>query len=109
MNRLRILRGINTTVDVSQIGLTAPRAGRYGPQGCQRSELKQGYSTAGTTGQGWFLMLSSVDAAYPHTEQTGTTIVLKMDRTTPEPVIPISQWAGGDISTPIPLGDSALA
>ncbi|MBC7809197.1 MAG: ATP-binding protein [Akkermansiaceae bacterium] len=71
--------------------------------------LKQGYSTAGTAGQGWFLMLSSVDAAYLCTGLTGTTIVLQMSRTVPEPTIPISQWAGGDVATPIPFNEPVLA
>lgn len=73
------------------------------------STLKQGYSSAGTAGQGWFLMLSSVDAAYLYTGQTGTTIVLQMNRTAPEPMIPLSQWTGGDVPTPGPFGDAALA
>jgi anti-sigma regulatory factor (Ser/Thr protein kinase) len=70
--------------------------------------LKQGYSTTGTAGQGWFLVLSSVDTAYLHTGPTGTTIVLEMNRTAPEPVIPLSQWAGGDVASPIPRDEPAL-
>lgn len=73
------------------------------------STLKQGYSTMGTAGQGWFLMLSSIDIAYLFTGPTGTTIVLQMGRIAPDPVIPISQWAGGDVVTPVPFSDPALA
>ncbi len=71
--------------------------------------LKQGYSTAGTAGQGWFLMLSSVDAAYLHTGEGGTTIVLQMEITPPEPTIPLSQWVGGDVPAPIPSGEPVPA
>ena len=69
--------------------------------------LKQGYSTAGTAGQGWFLMLSSVDAAYLKTGEDGTTIVLRMSARVPEPVIRLSQWVGGDIDAPGPSGVAA--
>jgi anti-sigma regulatory factor (Ser/Thr protein kinase) len=72
------------------------------------STLKQGYSTMGTAGQGWFLVLSSVDAVYLYTGKTGTTIVLQMQRTAPEPMIPLSQWVGGDVVTPNPLDAKLL-
>ncbi|MBC8140054.1 MAG: ATP-binding protein [Armatimonadetes bacterium] len=69
--------------------------------------LKQGYSTMGTAGQGWFLMLSFVDAAFLYTDATGTTIVLEMRREPPIPLIPLSHWVGGDIPSPEPAGLAA--
>lgn len=61
------------------------------------STLKQGYSTAGTAGQGWFLVLSFVDAAYLLTGAEGTTLVLEMSRR--EPVsVPFSSRVGGDVA-----------
>jgi len=49
------------------------------------STLKQGYSTAGTGGQGWFQILSLVDTAYLLTGPDGTTVVLEQGPTRPEP------------------------
>ena len=66
--------------------------------------LKQGYSSMGTAGQGWFLMLSFVDAAFLHTGGSGTTVVLQMNRVKPQAAIPISQWAGSDVVAPYPVG-----
>ncbi len=40
----------------------------------------------GTAGQGWFLMLSSVDTAYLSTSAAGTTVVLQMNREVADPV-----------------------
>jgi anti-sigma regulatory factor (Ser/Thr protein kinase) len=58
--------------------------------------LKQGYSTAGTAGQGWFQVLSLADAAYLRTGADGTTVVLEMARET-SPPIPFSVEVGGDV------------
>lgn len=46
--------------------------------------LKQGYSTAGTAGQGWYLILHCVDRAYLFTEPGETVVVLEMDKSMPE-------------------------
>lgn len=73
------------------------------------STLKQGYSTMGTAGQGWYLVLSSVDSAHLFTGKSGTTIVLQMHRTAPEPMIPLSQWVGGDVTAPTPRDAKLLA
>ncbi|MBC8103043.1 MAG: ATP-binding protein [Cytophagales bacterium] len=40
--------------------------------------LKQGYSTAGTAGQGWYLVLNLVSIAYLLTGTKGTTVVLEV-------------------------------
>lgn len=61
------------------------------------STLKQGYSTAGTAGQGWFLVLTFVDAAYLLTGPTGTTVVLEMGREQPHQSVPFSEVVGGDV------------
>lgn len=66
--------------------------------------LKQGYSTMGTAGQGWFLVLSFVDAAYLLTRAVGTTIVLEMHRDAPSAHIPLSHGVGGDVLSPKPGG-----
>jgi anti-sigma regulatory factor (Ser/Thr protein kinase) len=58
--------------------------------------LKQGYSTSGTAGQGWFQVLSLADAAYLHTGADGTTVVLEMARE-PSPPVPFSVEVGGDV------------
>jgi len=61
------------------------------------STLKQGFSTAGTAGQGWFFVLTLVDAAYLLTGGTGTTVVLEMDREPPQEMLPFSVGVGGDV------------
>jgi anti-sigma regulatory factor (Ser/Thr protein kinase) len=58
--------------------------------------LKQGYSTAGTAGQGWFQVLSLADAAFLRTGTDGTTVVLEMARD-PAPPVPFSVRVGGDV------------
>jgi anti-sigma regulatory factor (Ser/Thr protein kinase) len=61
------------------------------------STLKQGYSTAGTAGQGWFLVLSLVDRADLLTGPEGTRLVLQMSRTPKEHSVPFAAAIGGDI------------
>jgi anti-sigma regulatory factor (Ser/Thr protein kinase) len=58
--------------------------------------LKQGYSTAGTAGQGWFQVLSLADAAYLCTSAGGTAVVLEM-ACSPSPPLPFSVQVGGDV------------
>lgn len=63
------------------------------------STLKQGYSTAGTAGQGWFLILTLIDRAYLLTGAEGTRLIIEMNAT-PHPAtdIPFSRAVGGDVS-----------
>jgi len=61
------------------------------------STLKQGFSTAGTAGQGWFLVLTLADAAYLYTGPDGTTVVLEMHSKEHTP-IPIPATLGGDVA-----------
>lgn len=61
--------------------------------------LKQGYSTLGTAGQGWFLVLSLVDRAHLLTGPHGTTLVLEMERAaSPNRLVPFSARVGGDVA-----------
>jgi anti-sigma regulatory factor (Ser/Thr protein kinase) len=60
------------------------------------STLKQGYSTAGTAGQGWFLLLTLADSAHLYTGNDGTTVIIDMDRTSPE-AIPVAAAVGGNV------------
>jgi anti-sigma regulatory factor (Ser/Thr protein kinase) len=63
------------------------------------STLKQGYSTAGTAGQGWFLVLTMVDRAYLLTGRGGTRLVLEVSREPSRPsAIPFSHSVGGDVA-----------
>ena len=71
--------------------------------------LKQGYSTMGTAGQGWFLVLSFADAVYLSTGASGTTVVLEVGRVAPTVTIPLSEWVGGDIPAPAPRSLDTVA
>jgi anti-sigma regulatory factor (Ser/Thr protein kinase) len=61
------------------------------------STLKQGYSTAGTAGQGWFMVLSFVDRADLLTGPEGTRLVLQMRRLAAPRSVPFAASVGGDI------------
>lgn len=61
------------------------------------STLKQGYSTAGSAGQGWYMILNLVDAAYLWTGPQGTILVLEMGRTAGRQAVPVAAAVGGDI------------
>ncbi|MDR3707812.1 MAG: ATP-binding protein [Capsulimonadaceae bacterium] len=50
-----------------------------------KSTLEKGYTTAGSLGHGFFLILRTVDRIYLLTGPTGTTVVLEKDRHEPEP------------------------
>ena len=50
-----------------------------------QAALEKGFTTTGSLGHGFFLMLHSVDRLYLLTGPTGTTICLEMERFTPEP------------------------
>lgn len=57
-----------------------------------RATLERGYTTAGTMGHGFWMMLKTCDRVYLLTDANGTTIVLEQDRTPPEPA-----WLQGRI------------
>lgn len=61
--------------------------------------LKRGYSSAGSAGQGWFMILSFSDSVHLLTGGEGTTVVMEMSAAAvPEPVLyPTS--LGGDVAT----------
>ncbi len=50
-----------------------------------RATLERGYTTAGTMGHGFWLMLKTCDRVYLLTGPTGTTVVLEQARIPPEP------------------------
>lgn len=52
-----------------------------------RATLERGYSTAGTLGHGFWLMLKTVDQVFLLTTKTGTTIVLEQNKN-----VPASAW-----------------
>ena len=51
-----------------------------------KATLERGWTTAGTLGHGFWLMLQTVDRMYLLTGPTGTTIVLEQDHVPPPPV-----------------------
>jgi anti-sigma regulatory factor (Ser/Thr protein kinase) len=61
------------------------------------STLKQGFSTAATAGQGWFITVSLIDAAYLLTGAEGTTVVLEARQAPPQRAVPFSTAVGGDV------------
>jgi anti-sigma regulatory factor (Ser/Thr protein kinase) len=52
-----------------------------------RATLERGFTTAGTLGHGFWLMLKTADRIWFLTGEAGTTVVIEMDRAQPEP-----QW-----------------
>lgn len=48
--------------------------------------LRRGYSTSGTMGHGFKMILSAVDRVHLLTGGAGTTVVIEQDRTHPMPV-----------------------
>jgi anti-sigma regulatory factor (Ser/Thr protein kinase)/DNA-binding response OmpR family regulator len=50
-----------------------------------RATLERGYSSAGTLGHGFWMMLTTADRTYLCTGPNGTTLVVEQDRTPPEP------------------------
>ncbi len=50
-----------------------------------RATLERGYTTAGTMGHGFWMMLKTCDRIYLLTGTEGTTVVLEQDKTPPEP------------------------
>lgn len=51
-----------------------------------RAILERGYTTTGTMGQGFWVMLHTADRTYLHTSPVGTTVVLEHFRTPPAPL-----------------------
>lgn len=51
-----------------------------------RATLERGYTTAGTLGHGFWMMLRTADRVWLLTGPQGTTVVLEQDRHVPEPV-----------------------
>jgi anti-sigma regulatory factor (Ser/Thr protein kinase) len=51
-----------------------------------RATLERGYSSKGTLGHGFWLMLQTVDRIYLLTGPTGTTVVLEQNLTPPDPL-----------------------
>lgn len=50
-----------------------------------RATMERGYTTAGSFGHGFWLMLKTVDLIWLLTGATGTTVVIEQGRTAPEP------------------------
>lgn len=50
-----------------------------------RATLERGYTTAGTMGHGFWLILETVDRVFLNTGPSGTTIVIEQARTRPQP------------------------
>lgn len=51
-----------------------------------RATLERGYSSAGTLGHGFWMILKTADRLYLLTGPTGTTVVLEQEREPPQPV-----------------------
>lgn len=56
-----------------------------------RATLERGYTTKGTLGHGFHMMLQTVDRVYVLTGPEGTTVVLEVERNAPEPDW-LQQW-----------------
>jgi len=50
-----------------------------------RATLERGYTTAGTLGHGFWIILKTCDRVYLLTSEAGTTVVLEQDRVAPSP------------------------
>ncbi len=55
-----------------------------------RATLERGYTTAGSLGHGFWLMLKTADRIWLLTGSAGTTVAIEQDRVPPEP-----QWLLG--------------
>jgi PAS domain S-box-containing protein len=55
------------------------------PDSLHRATLERGFSSAGTLGHGFWLMLRTCDRAYLYTSPQGTTLLLEQDRNAPRP------------------------
>lgn len=51
-----------------------------------RATLEKGFTTAGTLGHGFWMMLKTADRVHLLTGPTGTTVVLEQERAAPEPL-----------------------
>ena len=59
--------------------------GGIAPDYLHRATLERGYTTAGTFGHGFYLMLRTCDRIYLLTGTTGTTVVIEQERDAPTP------------------------
>ena len=69
-----------------------------------RATLERGFTTAGTLGHGFWLMLNSIDRLWLLTGATGTTVVLEQYRIPPKPL-----WLGDHPVSPQEGAPSATA
>jgi anti-sigma regulatory factor (Ser/Thr protein kinase) len=71
-----------------------------------KATLARGYSTRGTLGHGFHLVLSTADRVWLLTGPTGTTVVIEQDRTPPLPawVREMDSAASAAMETPSPGG-----
>lgn len=60
-----------------------------------RAVLERGWTTAGSLGHGFFMMLQTADRIYLHTQRQGTTVVIEKRRTPPDPDW-LDEWPGPD-------------
>lgn len=49
-----------------------------------RATLERGFSTSGTLGHGFWLILNTTDRVFLHTGDSGTTVVIEQYRTPPD-------------------------
>ncbi len=60
--------------------------GGIAEESLHRATLERGYTTAGTMGHGFWMILKTCDRVWLLTGAHGTTIVLEQERTPPDPV-----------------------
>lgn len=80
--------GTDTQNGVVQVWVT-DQGGGINVQTLHRATLERGYTTAGSLGHGFWLMLKTADRIYLLTGDDGTTVVLEQDRYALEPEWPI--------------------
>jgi CheY-like chemotaxis protein len=88
--------------------------GGIAEESLHRATLEKGFTTAGTLGHGFFMMLRTADRIWLLTGKTGTTVVLEHDRTPPAPAwlqdyapglsLPAADMPGGTIGQPVMAG-----
>ncbi|MGO8669965.1 MAG: ATP-binding protein, partial [Capsulimonadaceae bacterium] len=77
-----------------------------------RATLERGYTTAGTLGHGFYLILNTADRVYLLTSPTGTTVVIEKDRDPPvttwlDRISESVQWGGNPMPERWPVGNRA--
>ncbi len=78
----RVHSGANGTVQV----WIQDMGGGIAVERLHRATLEPGFTTAGSLGQGFWIMLKTADRLWLLTGPNGTTIVLEQDREAPEPL-----------------------